>query len=157
FHTATLLSTGEVFVAGGMNASGATLVSTFIIDPETAPWTITPGPDLNFARESHTATLLPDDTVLFAGGRRQVSANSFAVVGEFELYDPTVPGPAGNGAMLDKAAMSRGRFLHSAALARNRVVVAGGACDTANALTSALASTEFFSPTTGAEPAVACT
>ena len=48
------MSSGEVFVAGGENALGTTLITTFIVDPTTVPWTIAQGPNLNFAREGHT-------------------------------------------------------------------------------------------------------
>ena len=58
----------------------------------TTPPTLLTTPDLAFARESHTATLLPDGTVLIAGGRRKLTID-FAVVGEYELYDPSGAGP----------------------------------------------------------------
>ena len=155
FHTATLLSTGQVFVAGGVDALGATLKSTFIVDPSTDPPTVAQGPDLNFAREGHTATLLPDDTVLIAGGRAK-QAVDFAVVGEYETYDPSGVGPFGNGDVVDEAAMSRSRFWHAAEIAGLRVVVTGGSCDPASAVSSSLAGTEFFSFATGAGAVVGC-
>ena len=157
YHTATLLASGEVFVAGGVNTLGVTLSSTFILDPTSVPWSIAQGPDLNFARESHTATLLPDDTVLIAGGRRQLAGSPpFAVVGEYEVYDPSAVGPFGNGVMVDESTMSRSRFWHAAEIAGQRVVIAGGSCDTASSMSSSLSGTEFFSFTTGGEAVVGC-
>jgi VCBS repeat-containing protein len=155
FHTATLLANGKVFVAGGLDSTGTTLATTFLVDASTTPWTITAGPNLNLARESHTATLLPDGTVLIAGGRRKQSVD-FAIVAGYELYDPSVAGPLGNGAITDEGAMSRGRFWHAAEIAGLRVLVTGGSCDPATAVSNALTSTEFFSFSTGPEPAVAC-
>ena len=155
FHTATLLADGNVFVAGGVDSTGATLATTFIVDTSTNPFTIAQGPDLAFARESHTATLLPDGTVLIAGGRRKLSVD-FAVVGEYELFDPSVAGPRGNGAISDEGAMSRARFWHAAEIAGLNVVVTGGSCDPASAVSNALSSTELFSFGTGPEPTVAC-
>ncbi len=157
YHTATLLRNGTVFVAGGLDAQGAALNTTFILDPTTTPWTVAQGPNLNFAREGHTATLLPDDTVLIAGGRRLIDPSTYAVVGEFEVYDPSAAeGAFGNGEIFDEAAMSRGRFWHAADLVGNRVVITGGSCDTSSTLSTSLASTEYFDLNTGAEPPVAC-
>ena len=136
-------------------ATGQTLSPSFVVDPSPVPWTLASGPNLAFAREGHTATLLPDGTVLIAGGRRSLPVN-FAVVGEYELYDPSVAGPFGNGVVVDEAAMSRARFWHAAEIAGLRVVVAGGSCDPLESVSSALSSTEFFSFDTGAEPAVPC-
>ena len=63
-HTATLLPSGKVLVAGGSN-SGA-LSSAEIYDPATGSWS-RPG-SLGTARAGHTATLLPSGQVLVAGG-----------------------------------------------------------------------------------------
>jgi hypothetical protein len=155
FHTATLLASGNVFIAGGVNAAGQTLATTFIVDTSRSPFTVAQGPDLAVARESQTATLLPDGTVLIAGGRRALPID-FAISGDYELYDPSVAGPRGNGAITTEGAMSRARFWHAAEIAGLRVVVTGGACDTASAVATALSSTEFFSFSAGLEPAVAC-
>ena len=152
FHTATLLANGKVFVAGGVNGAGDTLATTFIVDTTTSPFTITQGPDLAVARESHSATRLPDGTVLIAGGRRKVPVD-FALSGDYELYDPA---SGASGAITSEGAMSRARFWHAAEIAGLRVLVTGGACDTASAVATALSSTEFFSFTTGPEAAVAC-
>jgi uncharacterized protein (TIGR03437 family) len=81
-HTATLLSSGKVLVAGGENASGP-LQSAEIYDPATGNWTKTKGDPLT-ARTRHTATLLPSGKVLIAGGQ-----NSNSTLDTAELYDPT--------------------------------------------------------------------
>jgi N-acetylneuraminic acid mutarotase len=72
-HTATLLPTGEVLVAGGENQqnhyphlSYNDLYTAELYDSVTRTWTRTDS--LVSARAGHTATLLPDGQVLIAGG-----------------------------------------------------------------------------------------
>lgn len=81
FHTATLLTNGQVLVTGGLNSSGfygSILASAELYDPNFGTWTnVTP---MNLAREWHTATLLPNGQVLAAGG-----SSSQAL--EAELFD----------------------------------------------------------------------
>src|SRR5262245_34076163 len=58
-HTATLLPDGKVLVAGGLSDSTGENIPTTtveIYDPATRTWR--PTGSLNFARSSHTATLL---------------------------------------------------------------------------------------------------
>ena len=81
FHTATLLSNGTVLIAGGVNSD--TNVNT-VKDA----WIYTPGTDsfaqtgsMAEARFYHTATLLPNNSVLVAGGY-----NDTGVVSGSELY-----------------------------------------------------------------------
>ena len=64
-HTATLLPSGKVLVAGGYNEM-ATLSSAELYDPATGSWSSTG--NLGTARARHTATLLPSGKVLVAGG-----------------------------------------------------------------------------------------
>ena len=66
-HTATLLLSGKVLVAGGSNGVDS-LSSAELYDPATGIWSNTGS--LHSARESHTATLLPSGKVLVAGGIR---------------------------------------------------------------------------------------
>jgi hypothetical protein len=73
YHTATLLASGEVLVAGGY----INLASAELYDPASGIWTLTGR--LNTGRDFHTATLLADGRVLVAG--RLASA---------ELYDPGI-------------------------------------------------------------------
>src|SRR5438874_643195 len=78
-HTATLLPSGKVLVAGGFN--GSYLTSAELYDPSTGSWSATGS--LGTAREFHTATLLPNGKVLVAGGYN----GSFPT--SAELYDPS--------------------------------------------------------------------
>lgn len=65
-HTATLLPSGEVLVAGGWGSDSERLSSAEAYDTATGAWSPT-GP-LATARVGHTATLLPSGKVLVAGG-----------------------------------------------------------------------------------------
>ena len=65
YHTATLLPSGQVLVAGG-DGGGSAFNSAELYDPVKGTWTTTGS--LITAREWHTATLLPNGKVLVAGG-----------------------------------------------------------------------------------------
>src|SRR5882724_716653 len=65
-HTATLLPSGEVLIAGGMPDGGGAIRSFEIFDPRRNA--IARGGDMIEARAGHTATPLRDGRVLVAGG-----------------------------------------------------------------------------------------
>jgi hypothetical protein len=64
-QSATLLSSGKVLVAGGVDMS-AGLKSAELFDPAAGTWAVT-GP-MSAARFSHTSTLLSSGRVLIRGG-----------------------------------------------------------------------------------------
>ena len=71
-HTLTLLPDGRVLAAGGEDPMGGDYLlysSTEIFDPEINTWSA--GPELSQPRSSHSATLMPDGSVLLAGGISQ--------------------------------------------------------------------------------------
>ena len=74
YHTATLLPSGKVLVAGGDDENS----TAEVYDPATGSFSIIGG--MEIARSGHTATLLPDGSVLFAGG------GVFAGLASAELY-----------------------------------------------------------------------
>ncbi|MBM7113325.1 Kelch repeat-containing protein [Archangium primigenium] len=86
-HTATLLATGQVLVAGGYR-QGATspqdryLASAELYDPATGTWSATGS--LRFARATHEAVRLADGRVLVVGGW----ATHGTIERSAELYDP---------------------------------------------------------------------
>ena len=84
YHTATLLPSGKVLVAGGFN--GDDLDTAELYDPATELWS--PAGDFGAPRQRHTATLLPSGKVLVAGGYNCRSDLSSA-----KLYD-AAPGPS---------------------------------------------------------------
>ncbi len=80
-HTANILSSGKVLVAGGGVDIDIQTTSCEEYDPTNQTWDRT-GP-LNVARSLHTATLLPNGKVLAAGGE-----NNTGFLGSAELFDP---------------------------------------------------------------------
>jgi hypothetical protein len=76
--TATLLSSSQVLVAGGVNVLALAIAELY--DPASETWTTTGS--LNTARYFHSATLLPNGKVLAAGGTND-NIHAFASA---ELY-----------------------------------------------------------------------
>jgi|GEM_PF-3124675 len=133
FHTATLLSNGQVLIAGGSNINGS-LKSAELYNPATGTWSSTG--DLATARESHTATLLPNGQVLIAGG----FPGGGGVLKSAELYNPAT------GAWSSTGDLATARGSHTATLLPNgQVLLAGGEGDSFGFLKSA----ELYNPATG--------
>ncbi|WP_233261898.1 kelch repeat-containing protein [Vitiosangium sp. GDMCC 1.1324] len=105
FHTATLLPSGKVLVAGGPDTSAEEF------DPATGIWSST-GPMVD-ARYTATATLLPSGKVLVTGDFLDPSGYLTS-----EVYDPATR------TWGMTSAMKNGRSLHTATLLRSgRVLV----------------------------------
>ncbi len=124
FHTATLLKDGSVLVAGGASSSGGignntVLKTADLYNPVTKTWL--PAGTMGVARIGHTATLLPDGTVLIVGapsdpGSTGTSANSA------ELFT-TTPKPTWS----VTGALTTARVDHAAVLLQDgTVLVIGG-------------------------------
>ncbi|HKV23659.1 MAG TPA: kelch repeat-containing protein [Candidatus Acidoferrum sp.] len=88
--SATLLTNGQVLIAGGLSNNNTGSISTAeLYNPATGTFTLTNGGMQN-AREDHTATLLPDGTVLVAGGFNCPSPSCQSdVLGSAEIYNPS--------------------------------------------------------------------
>ncbi|WP_437506870.1 kelch repeat-containing protein [Sorangium sp. So ce1099] len=124
-HTATLLPSGLVLVAGGLDMrpfEGVTLTldSAELYDPETDSWSFTG--KMRHARGQHTATLLlPSGKVLVAGGVQADFYEGDAPLDSAELYDPET------GTWTDAATLQHARAEHTATLLPSgKVLVAGG-------------------------------
>lgn len=78
-HTATLLKSGKVLIAGGF-AGSTSLSSAEIYDPSLK--TFASVGQMSIARSGHTATLLPNGQVLIAGGYNGSYLSST------EIFDP---------------------------------------------------------------------
>ena len=136
-HTATLLHSGKLLVAGGFNTSSGPLSSAEIYDPRSGIWTITAS--LGTARYGHTATLLPNGKVLVTGGYG-ISGASLASA---ELFDPAGNGGAGSWSVTGGLATARA-FHTATLLANGKVLVAGG-----NNNAGPFASVELYDPVAG--------
>jgi len=127
--TASLLTNGQVLVAGGWMSSGD-VSGAELYDPLAGSWLTTAS--MATARDSHTATLLPDGRVLVAGGYNYDIRN---ILSSAELYDPVAK--TWKGAL----PMNSFRENHTATLLPNgKVLVAGGLFNN---------SAEIYDPATG--------
>ena len=119
-HTATLLADGKVLMVGGQGPVGGRVgaqASTEIYDP--AANAFLKSNDLSEARTNHSQALLPDGSVLVAGGSG--GPESDVSIATAELFDPR------QGAWTRIAPLGQGRTGHTATvLADGRVLVAGG-------------------------------
>src|SRR5262249_5248418 len=147
FHTTTLLPNGKILVAGGYTKDHVPIGSIVysvpvslngaeLYDPATETWSITAS--LNTARNSHTATLLPNGKVLVVAGGYWSGTPcpcSFNNLNSAELYDPAT------GTWSITASLITARNSHTATLLPNGkvLVVAGGYLNSA----------ELYDPATG--------
>jgi hypothetical protein len=119
-HSATLLQTGKVLVAGGFELGGFhqdTVKSAELYDPATGAWSFTGS--LNVARYWHSATLLQDGRVLVAGGSNDGDLEF--TLRDAELYDPVA------GTWSPTAFLNTSGVLNTATLLPSgKVLVAGG-------------------------------
>jgi Bacterial Ig-like domain (group 2)/Abnormal spindle-like microcephaly-assoc'd, ASPM-SPD-2-Hydin/Galactose oxidase, central domain/Protein of unknown function (DUF1573) len=133
-HSATLLNSGVVLIAGGSDTSANLIAGGELYDPVAGIFSPTTG-NLNVPRINHTATVLRDGTVLIAGG----TPGSFgSATDSAEIYDPVA------GTFTPTAStMTTARWSHTATLLSNgTVLIAGGVDGHFNTLSSA----EIYDP-----------
>lgn len=131
-HTATLLPSGDVLIAGGMNGNDNYFADCEVYSPASNRFTAAAA--MSTRRIGHTATLLADGKVLIAGGYNGEYLTSA------ELYDPTTRRftPTGR--------LTLPRSEHTAVLLGNGKVLLAGGVGTDY---SFLASAEIYDPATG--------
>jgi hypothetical protein len=140
-HTATLLPSGKVLVAGGliMPFPAPSLASAELYDPATNAWS--PAAPMIESRTRHTATLLRDGRVLVVGGLTVTLQSGGLYPSQLthaEIYDPR------SDRWSITAPMGAHRLGHVATLLPDgRVLVAGGQDDNGTMLKS----TEIYDPT----------
>jgi large repetitive protein len=142
-HTATLLPSGKVLVAGGYGGndeSGYDYQTTCeLYDPATGIWS--PTGDLIYPRGGHRATLLPNGKVLVTGGW-----GNDVIYSSAELYDPAT------GVWTETDYMHQGRAGHTATLVPSGKVLAaagnvyGDPDDTADLYDPGLGFSESWTP-----------
>ena len=133
-HTTTLLSDGQVLVAGGASpAIGAPFAFVEIYNPISNTWTS--ANPMNIGRRSHTATLLTNGHVLVIGGQNI----NLGAVTNTELFNPV------SGVWTTNGALNTGRHSHTATLLLNGKVLVVGDWEGGNNLTNA----ELYDPNTG--------
>jgi len=138
-HSATLLTSGKVLVAGGATSTGflfTTLASAELYDPVAGTFSATGS--LNTAR-SAPATLLNNGQVLLEGGG-SLSGGVLAVLTSAEIYDPTA------GTFAFTGSLNTARANNSATLLQNGKVLIAGGTDSIGIL---LASAELYDPSAG--------
>jgi hypothetical protein len=146
FLAAAPLQNGSVLLAGGEAVTGITcplgatpssIARAVLFDNASMAFSVTG--EMTASRTRHTATTLPDGTVLVAGGASGVTfcrgglpATTFVSRSSAELFNP------GSGMFAPNGSMTVARFGHTATLLKNgNVLLAGGADENGNTLASA--------------------
>lgn len=126
--SATLLTDGRVFIAGGRDEYTATATAEYY-NPTMGVFT--DAGNMRSARSAHSATLLPDGSVLLAGGR----GNSSQLISSAEIFGPQT------GDFKAVGDLNTARELHTASLLPSgKVLIAAGRGP------SALAEAEIYDP-----------
>ncbi len=139
--TTTLLSGGDVLVAGGQDASGTPLADAEVYHPSTGQWTTTAPLPLPVSQAA--AVLLRNGDVLVAGGLT-LSSGSIVPTAAAELYDPATGTWVGTAPLLAPACDESAVLLP----ASGDVLEAGGFTGSGNN-TATAASSELYDPNAG--------
>jgi len=114
---AAALTDGTVLFAGGYAPEGGYSSGAELYDPSSGSFR--PTGNMTTDRQYHTATLLPDGTVLIAGGETSSVSNPFSRTAE--IYDPTT------GTFVRTGDMTDAHYEHTATLLLDgRVLLTGG-------------------------------
>jgi N-acetylneuraminic acid mutarotase len=153
-HTATLLRSGRVLVAGGWRAfqtvagtASSATASAEVYDPTTGTWSLTGS--MKTVRAFHTAALLPSGKVLVAGGRGPATDTS-ELVTSAELYDPDTGRWTETGGMRAGGDFSTGVVLRSGGV----FVSGGGAAPWFRKNGDPTSDAELYDPASGAWSAI---
>lgn len=146
-HTATLLPSGDVLIAGGVDHGGTTLSTSVVFAASRGNLLVNSPTPMTVARASHTATLLTNGCVLVAGGNAAATDAAVPVPSaSANIYNPATgawsavtTGPGLN--------LTTPRFNHTATLLNDgRVLLCGGQNTNTDAVGNAIQSCEFYTP-----------
>ncbi|GHH82765.1 hypothetical protein GCM10018793_43150 [Streptomyces sulfonofaciens] len=146
-HSLTKLEDGRVLAVGGMPQTDRLpfqpLGTAEVYDPASKSWAPTTGKP-GTGRSTHTATLLPDGTVLVAGGWGESSPGVLRSLRSAELFDPAT------GRWAPAEPMTDVRSDHCAVrLPDGRVLVVGGITHTDVYRWAGQSFCELYDPVTG--------
>ena len=142
-HSATVLKTGEVLVAGGTDFNTASCYTTAeLYDPSTGVWTLTGS--MTQPRCLHSATLLPNGNVLVAGGAASLYNNTNDTVTSAEIYNPSTGKWTATGSLNASRADAA-----TTLLGNGQVLAVGGYNSVGTNPNTYLTSAELYDPTTG--------
>jgi hypothetical protein len=150
-HAATLLQDGTVLVEGGASVSNGQPVdvgtpTAEIYTPSLGTWANHPPGDMSTGRTEHTATLLPDGTVLVCGGISEILPS--------DLYNPTSESFSTTGGLLHERQRHVSLLLTNPAWGSlvGKVLAIGGAYTGSpvfGGIQVALNTVELYDPSTG--------
>jgi len=137
YETATLLPNGLVLIAGGATNTPAAFASSSaeLFDPATGTFANSTS-SMSAIRQYHSATLLPNGTVLIAGGMDASGTALFSA----DIYDPATD------TFTPTGSLTLARRSHTATLLPNGKVLITGGRDWS---TTYLYSAELYDPKTG--------
>jgi hypothetical protein len=155
-HSATLLASGKVLIAGGTGVTpaassgiegNAPLASAELYDPVTGTFTALSASMIQ-PRYDHTATVLHNGKLLLVGGQGRFGQK----LPDTELYDPVAASfTATAGNMLVDPAVDTGRWLFAAILLRDGTLfVDGGDAGFIAGTPNYLATAQTYNPVTDA-------
>jgi hypothetical protein len=150
-HAANLLQNGTVLVEGGASVSNGQPVdvgtpTAEIYDPTVETWAIHPPQDMSTGRTEHTATLLPDGTVIVCGGISEILPS--------DLYNPASQTFSTTGGLLHQRQRHVSLLLTNPAWGSlvGKVLAIGGAYTGSpvfGGIQVALNTVELYDPSTG--------
>jgi hypothetical protein len=150
-HAANLLLDGTVLVEGGASVSNGMPVdvgtpTAEVYNPSLGTWAIHPPQDMSTGRTEHTATLLPDGTVIVCGG--------ISILLPSDLYNPASQTFSTVGGVLHQRQRHVSLLLTNPAWGSlvGKVLVTGGAFTGSpvfGGIQEALDTVELYDPSTG--------